>query len=56
MDEDFVLMFSVVDENLSWYLEENIERFCADPDATKDFINNANEEFRESNLMHCKPL
>lgn len=52
VDEDFVLMFSVVDENLSWYLEENIERFCADPDATKELMNDINEEFRESNLMH----
>ncbi|KPP58829.1 hephaestin-like protein 1-like, partial [Scleropages formosus] len=25
VDRDFFLMFSVVDENLSWYLEENIE-------------------------------
>lgn len=55
MDEDFVLMFSVVDENLSWYLEENIEKFCSDPKATKELADNVDEEFRESNLMHCKP-
>lgn len=52
VDEDFVLMFSVVDENLSWYLEENIEKFCSDPDATKELAENVDEEFRESNLMH----
>lgn len=54
VDEDFILMFSVVDENLSWYLEENIEKFCSDPDATKQHMENLDEEFRESNLMHCK--
>lgn len=58
MDEDFILMFSVVDENLSWYLEENIETFCSEPDETKRLMENAdedfNEDFRESNLMHCK--
>lgn len=54
MDEDFILMFSVVDENLSWYLEENIEKFCSDPNATNELAENVDEEFRESNLMHCK--
>uniref|UniRef100_A0A8C1KWX7 ferroxidase n=1 Tax=Cyprinus carpio TaxID=7962 RepID=A0A8C1KWX7_CYPCA len=52
VDEDFILMFSVVDENLSWYLEENIKMFCSDQDATNQLKNNADEEFRESNLMH----
>ncbi|KAK2881550.1 hypothetical protein Q8A67_018818 [Cirrhinus molitorella] len=52
VDKDFILMFSVVDENLSWYLEENIEKFCSDPDKTKDLVNNVDEEFRVSNLMH----
>ncbi|RXN15616.1 hephaestin 1 [Labeo rohita] len=53
VDEDFILMFSVVDENLSWYLEENIEKFCSDPDTAKNLIQDeVDEEFRESNLMH----
>ncbi|XP_073673584.1 ferroxidase HEPHL1-like [Garra rufa] len=52
VDEDFILMFSVVDENLSWYLEENIERFCSEPEATKELMNSVDEDFRESNLMH----
>lgn len=52
VDEDFILMFSVVDENLSWYLEENVERFCSESDRTKELMESANEEFRESNLMH----
>uniref|UniRef100_A0A671M8H3 ferroxidase n=1 Tax=Sinocyclocheilus anshuiensis TaxID=1608454 RepID=A0A671M8H3_9TELE len=49
---DVILMFSVVDENLSWYLEENIEKFCSDPDETKQHMEYVDEEFRESNLMH----
>ncbi|XP_051521589.1 hephaestin-like protein 1a isoform X2 [Myxocyprinus asiaticus] len=52
VDEDFILMFSVVDENLSWYLEENAERFCSDSTATKELIENVDEDFRESNYMH----
>uniref|UniRef100_A0A3B4DAU7 ferroxidase n=1 Tax=Pygocentrus nattereri TaxID=42514 RepID=A0A3B4DAU7_PYGNA len=31
VDQDILLMFSVVDENLSWYLQENIQTFCSDP-------------------------
>lgn len=54
MDEDYILMFSVVDENLSWYLEENIETFCSEPDETKELMESGDEDFRESNLMHCK--
>lgn len=54
MDDDFILMFSVVDENLSWYLKDNVERFCSDPDKTKEVISNGDMDFRESNLMHCK--
>ncbi|XP_028656350.1 hephaestin-like protein 1a isoform X1 [Erpetoichthys calabaricus] len=49
VDRDFVLMFSVVDENLSWYLEENIETFCSDPSS----VNKDNEDFQESNKMHA---
>lgn len=41
-------MFSVVDENISWYLDENIHRFSPDISDPTD------EEFQESNLMHCK--
>lgn len=42
-------MFSVVDENLSWYLDDNIHRFS--PGASNE---TENEDFQESNLMHCK--
>ena len=48
VDQDFILMFSVVDENLSWYLDENIQMFCSDPAG----VDPDDEDFRESNLMH----
>lgn len=53
VDIDFFLMFSVVDENLSWYLDENIASFCTDPGS----VDKEDEEFQESNKMHgeCRP-
>lgn len=42
-------MFSVVDENLSWYLDDNIRKFVPRGVNLKE-----NEDFQESNLMHCK--
>lgn len=42
-------MFSVVDENLSWYLEENIQK-CLEPDG----VSLDDPDFEESNLMHGK--
>lgn len=48
VDVDFFLMFSVVDENLSWYLDENIASFCTDPAS----VDKEDEEFQESNKMH----
>ncbi|XP_066512429.1 ferroxidase HEPHL1-like isoform X1 [Hoplias malabaricus] len=47
VDQEFFLMFSVVDENFSWYLDENIQRFCPDCDQESE-----DENFEESNLMH----
>ncbi|XP_058484126.1 ferroxidase HEPHL1 isoform X1 [Solea solea] len=47
VDKEFFLLFSVMDENMSWYLEENIERFGStqsDPEA---------DDFVESNKMHA---
>ncbi|XP_074771625.1 hephaestin isoform X1 [Athene noctua] len=49
VDIDFFLMFSVVDENLSWYLDENIASFCTDPGS----VDKEDEEFQESNKMHA---
>ncbi|MGH0177371.1 UNVERIFIED_CONTAM: hypothetical protein FKN15_075185 [Acipenser sinensis] len=49
VDKDFILMFSVVDENLSWYLDENIEAHCTNPYT----VDRDEEEFQESNKMHA---
>lgn len=51
VDQDVFLMFSVVDENLSWYLEENIQK-CSDLHGVVP----EDEEFEESNLMHGECL
>ncbi|XP_044077458.1 ferroxidase HEPHL1 [Siniperca chuatsi] len=48
VDQDVFLMFNVVDENLSWYLEDNIET-CSDPAR----VNQEDPDFVESNLMHA---
>ncbi|XP_029924399.1 hephaestin-like protein 1 [Myripristis murdjan] len=49
VDQDVFLMFNVVDEGLSWYLEDNIQRFCSDPAG----VNRKDPDFEESNLMHA---
>ncbi|XP_012498340.1 PREDICTED: ceruloplasmin isoform X1 [Propithecus coquereli] len=48
IDQEFVVMFSVVDENLSWYLEDNIKTYCTEPEK----VDKDNEDFQESNMMH----
>ncbi|XP_059207832.1 ferroxidase HEPHL1 [Centropristis striata] len=47
LDKEFFLLFSVLDENMSWYFEENIEMFGSNETNTED------EDFEESNLMHA---
>nr|XP_033801541.1 coagulation factor VIII isoform X2 [Geotrypetes seraphini] len=47
-DKERFMLFSVFDENLSWYLEENIKRFCWDPDS----VDPKDPEFYTSNVMH----
>ncbi|XP_009078816.1 PREDICTED: hephaestin-like protein 1 [Acanthisitta chloris] len=42
-------MFSIVDENFSWYLDENIKTFCLEPDT----VDKEDEGFRTSNRMHA---
>lgn len=46
MDREFFLLFSVLDENLSWYLEQNIETYDTNESDSE------NLEFQESNKMH----
>ncbi|XP_043913130.1 hephaestin [Protopterus annectens] len=48
VDRDFILMFSVVDENMSWYLDDNIKHYAESDSVIKD-----DEEFQESNKMHA---
>lgn len=48
IDREFALLFLVFDENESWYLKENIEKYLhKNPDNL-----NYTEEFLESNVMH----
>lgn len=47
VDREFVTLFTVTDENQSWYLDRNIRAF-AEPEA----VETESEEFAESNLMH----
>ncbi|XP_052005616.1 coagulation factor VIII-like [Xyrauchen texanus] len=46
-DKEKKLLFTVFDENISWYFEENIKRNSEDP-AKIDY----NSEFYNSNVMH----
>ncbi|KAJ6663217.1 hypothetical protein lerEdw1_010353 [Lerista edwardsae] len=49
VDLDFFLMFSVIDENESWHLGDNIASFCDDPGS----VDKEDEGFRASNKMHA---
>lgn len=43
-------MFSVFDENKSWYIEENINNYSNDPTKVK----REDPEFSQSNVMHSE--
>lgn len=47
--KEFHLLATVFDENLSWYLDDNIRTYTTAP-AT---VNKEDEAFMESNRMHC---
>uniref|UniRef100_A0A4X1VT78 Hephaestin n=2 Tax=Sus scrofa TaxID=9823 RepID=A0A4X1VT78_PIG len=49
VDNDFFLLFNVVDENLSWHINENIATYCLDPAS----VDKEDEAFQESNRMHA---
>uniref|UniRef100_A0A8C3VR61 Ceruloplasmin n=1 Tax=Catagonus wagneri TaxID=51154 RepID=A0A8C3VR61_9CETA len=49
VDNDFFLLFNVVDENLSWHINENIATYCLDPAS----VDREDEAFQESNRMHA---
>uniref|UniRef100_A0A3Q2NQU3 ferroxidase n=1 Tax=Fundulus heteroclitus TaxID=8078 RepID=A0A3Q2NQU3_FUNHE len=46
-DKEQHAVFSVFDENKSWYLEDNIRQFCERPK-----VNKADPDFYKSNVMH----
>jgi manganese oxidase len=48
IDREFVNVFTVNDENASWYLEDNVDEHAGDPGS----VDPDDEEFQESNLMH----
>ncbi|KAM8745224.1 ceruloplasmin [Acanthopagrus schlegelii] len=48
-NKEFHLMATVFDENLSWYLDENIRTFTTAPTT----VNKEDEGFMESNKMHA---
>lgn len=52
VDKEFFLLLSVMDENLSWYLDDNIHKFGKNQELEED------EVFEESNKMHgrCRLL
>lgn len=51
VDREFVVLFSVFDENQSHYRDENIRRYA--PRAPVGEEGEGHEEFEESNLMHA---
>ena len=50
VDKEFVLLFAVMDENKSWLLDENIKRFCTDPDGA--ITKKTDGGFVKSNKMY----
>lgn len=44
------VVFAVFDENKSWYIEDNINKFCENPEEVK----RDDPKFYESNIMSSK--
>lgn len=49
VDGEFAILFFIFDENMSWYLEENIQTYY---NSSQPLIKNS--DFVESNRMHGK--
>ncbi|NXC15573.1 HPHL1 protein, partial [Corythaeola cristata] len=49
IDREFYLLFSIFDENESWYLNKNIEAFTGDPSK----VDENDAAFKKSNEMHA---
>lgn len=50
VSKELYLFFMVLDENKSWYLDENIQTYAGKPSE----VDTSDPEFEESNLMHGK--
>eukprot|EP00112_Aurelia_sp_Birch-Aquarium-sp1_P012138 Seg2551.1 transcript_id=Seg2551.1/GoldUCD/mRNA.D3Y31 product="Hephaestin-like protein" protein_id=Seg2551.1/GoldUCD/D3Y31 len=48
VDKEFALLFTVMDENESWYLKDNIQKRANSPATVQE----EDESFKESNRMH----
>lgn len=48
IDREFYILFTIFDENLSFYLDTNIDAFTGKP----SMVNKDDEDFQESNKMH----
>lgn len=51
MDREFFLLFSTFDENRSWYIDDNINKYCSDPGPIDQLKNDAG--FKESNQKYA---
>ena len=49
IDEYFILVFSITDENHSWYIDDNILMYTEAGQVDAD-----DPDFEESNIMRCK--
>lgn len=47
VDQEVILLFTVVNENMSWYLKDNV-KLCTDPDG----VVLDDPDFVESNMIH----
>ena len=49
VDREFALLFSVMDENESWYLDQNVNKYVLQPRS----VDKTNSDFKRSNQMHA---
>lgn len=49
-DKEKHLMFTVFDENQSWYIDENIKKYVEDPSK----VDPTDPDFYRSNVMYSK--
>lgn len=52
MNKEIFVLFHVVDENLSWYIDESIKEFSPD----KTLLDKNDEAFKHGNLIHGRSL